>query len=64
MRTVRPNGALVKEVLPPRPVPQDPRVVWQAIEQQYRQRAAIAAVVWTLVLLLGLATVFAGLAAL
>ena len=64
MRVSPRNGALVKEVLTPRPAPSDPRLVWHVAEKKHRQRAAIAVAIWTLLGLIGLATVLSGLVAL
>ena len=61
MRVSSRNGALVKEVLSPRPAPCDPRLVWHIAEKKHRQRAAIAVAVWTLLGIVGLATILSGL---
>lgn len=61
MRVSSRNGALVKEVLSPRPAPCDPRLIWHVAEKKHRQRAAIAVAIWTLLGLVGLATVLNGL---
>jgi hypothetical protein len=64
MRVSSRNGALVKEVLSPRPATSDPRLIWHIAEKKHRQRAAIAVAVWTLLGLVGLATILSGLVAL
>jgi hypothetical protein len=64
MRVSSRNGALVKEVLSPRPAPCDPRLIWHVAEKKHRQRAAFAVAIWTLLGLVGLATILNGLIAL
>ena len=61
MRVSPRNGALTKEVLTPRPAPCDPRLVWHIAEKKHRQRAAIAVAIWTLLGIVGLATILSGL---